>query len=96
MNEDHPELALCDTTHVYGALCALLPSRLVYVRNKQYRTPCAPSIAQEIIADALVNGYHIDRSNGEGPLSEWDGCLLIETPGSPTFIECDKSKVSQG
>lgn len=69
------------------ALFALLPEHLVRVRKGTVTAPHMRSLAEGIIMDALVKGYEIDRSNGDGPLDAWDGWLVVHTPELLTFIE---------
>lgn len=69
------------------ALFALLPYHLVRVRKGTTTAPHTRKLAEDIIMHALVHGYEIDRSNGEGPLDEWDGWLVVHTPDLPTFIQ---------
>jgi hypothetical protein len=87
MTTDNTELCLAAPTDVLDRLAALLPKFLVRVRTGSVVSPCVPSIAKGIISNALVKGYHIDKTNGDGPLEEWDGWLVIDTPGHQTFIE---------
>lgn len=67
-------------------LLALLPSHLVKVRKGGTTAPHTRPMAEGILMDALDKGYLIDRSNGDGPLEEWDGWLMVETPEQPTYI----------
>jgi hypothetical protein len=71
---------------VLEQLLALLPAHLVRIRKGTTTAPHTRPMAEGILADALDRGYLIDRSNGEGPLEEWDGWLVIDTPGQPTYL----------
>ncbi len=82
-----PELLLLAPADVLDQLVALLPPFLVRVRCGLIVSPCVPSHARNIISNALVQGYYIDKSNADGPLEDWDGWLEIDTPGAKTFIE---------
>jgi len=82
------ELDLMAPPELLEKLSATLPPHLV----RSYRSggPLSPYVRSEavkILSDALAKGYLIDRTNSDGPLEEWDGWLVIHTPGANTFME---------
>lgn len=68
-------------------LVALLPPYLVNVREGGAVSPFVRSLAAALIERALCEGHEIDRTNGDGPLYEWDGWLVISVPGKPIFLQ---------
>lgn len=71
-------------------LVALLPPYMVLVRlgdKDDCPSPFVRSLAGAFIESALANGHEIDRTNGEGPLAEWDGWLKIDVPGKPLYLQ---------
>lgn len=93
MDTEAPELALEAAQDVLQQLVAWLPGYVIRVRRKGITSPVVPSLVRELISNALAKGYLIDRTNGEGPLDQWDGWLKIETPEAPIYIQMDKSKI---
>lgn len=76
-------------TEVLAQLSLLLPSDLCHFRKGTSPVihPCTRSVAYAMLRDALENGYTVDRTNADGPLSEWDGWLVIDTPETQTFLQ---------
>lgn len=95
MNETAPELALEASQDVLTALVALLPSQVIQLRQKGFSYPVVPSIAREIISNALAKGHIVDRSNGDSPIADWDGWLTIDTPDGVTQLQTDREKWSR-
>jgi len=72
-------------------LAALLPPYSVNVRHGQITMAYARSLVVTMLDGALCAGHPIDRSNGGGALSEWDGWLVIENPEKPLFLQIAKA-----
>lgn len=69
-------------------LVALLPPLYVNVREGENDIPCpfVRYLAAELIERALCEGWMIDRTNGYGALTDWDGWLVIKSP-KPVFLQ---------
>lgn len=63
-------------------LVALLPLVVVNVREgvETFHCPYVHYLAASMIERALCKGWIIDRTNADGPVTEWDGWLVIESP----------------
>lgn len=69
-------------------LTTLLPEHLCHFKQGTETVhPCTRAYAIGMLQDALEKGYTIDRSNGDGPLNQWDGWLIVDTPNQQTFIQ---------
>lgn len=76
---------------ILAELVKLLP--IISVRVRVGSGPVCTYVhylAVELIRSALVQGFTIDRTNGDGPLAEWDGWLVIEALEAMTFLEIAK------
>ncbi len=83
-----PELTLEAPPEIMESLISFLPRYGVAVRfEKSITSTYVRSIAEGMIRTALEQGYFIDRSNGDGPLAEWDGWFVLHTPKVRTFIQ---------
>lgn len=79
-------------TELLASLVDLLPPSPVYVRHGEKDTPCpyVRSLVAAMLERALCEGWEIDRTNGDGPMSEWDGWLVIAVPDKPQFLQIAK------
>jgi hypothetical protein len=90
--QDTLELPLEAPEGVLEALCALLPDYVVRGRRNGISWHMVPSLAQKELYDALAKGFLIDKSNGDGPLEEWDGWLVIYDEAGEMFLETDPAR----
>lgn len=91
-NSKEPELALEAPEGVLDAIMELLPRHSVRVCYGHVICPVVTSVVEDMVSNALARGYLIDRTNGGGPLDEWDGWILIDTPEGIVYIATDKRK----
>lgn len=69
----------------FSAVLGLLPRYVVAMREGSVMSQYVPSIVRARLEAAWRAGHTIDRTNGDGPLEEWDGWLRVESP-VPLFI----------
>lgn len=72
-----PELPLDAPEEVLERLANLLPHDFVEMRQGEAQHTFTRFVAVRELRKALSMGIPIDLSNGEGPLEEWDGWLVI-------------------
>lgn len=48
--------------------------------RETFHCPYVRYLAASMIERALCEGWIIDRTNADGPVAEWDGWLVIESP----------------
>lgn len=75
-----------------GQLMALIPDPIVNVRAGPLSMQLSRHIVKTALRYALENEHAINRTNGEGPLHEWDGWLELETDDVPHLIETKHAK----
>lgn len=64
---------------------------LVRYRSYNVTGPVTVKFAGVVIKEALEQGKLIDRTNGEGPMEEWDGWLIIYSD-EPQYLQTLWSK----
>lgn len=74
------EIALEPPQDILHKLASLLTRDFVAIRIKAITFPVVYSLAVGMLSDALARGHLVDRSNGDGPLEEWDGWITIHAP----------------
>lgn len=92
------ELPLSAPPETLAQLVALLPTGGAPIMMREEGSVACPyvlSIVVGILREALARGSLVDRTNGNGPIEEWDGWLVIHGEKVKTFIRTAWDKDSQ-